>query len=104
LVARGAAALYTGVALGDIDVPFLWHAWHLWGVTSTYLLWQAWYLRHWAGSGGALHRVAGMVLGDVDIPFAWQAWHLRHWAGPGGGLDLGSRLGAAAFWVAGGAW
>jgi hypothetical protein len=41
------------------------------------------------------------VLGDVGIPFAWQAWHLRHWAGSGGGLDLGSRLGAAALWVAG---
>ena len=40
-----------GVALGDMDRHFAWHAWHLW---------------HWAGSGGAL----GPPL------FAWQAWHL----------------------------
>ena len=36
-VARGAAALcVAGVALGDIDVPFAWQAWHL--VTSTFHL------------------------------------------------------------------
>ena len=41
-IARGAAALcVAGAALGDIDVPFAWQAWHLW---------------HWAGSGGALGR------------------------------------------------
>jgi len=46
-----------GVALGDIDVHSAWQAWHL---------------RHWAGSGGAL--------GSQWTPlsprlFAWQAWH-----------------------------
>ena len=73
--------------------------------------WQAWHLRHWAGSGGALgsqwtlatstcilpgtrgtwrHRrafcVAGLALGGIDVHSAWQAWHLRDWAGSGGAL------------------
>ena len=60
-----------GVALGDIDAHFAWQAWHL---------------RHWAGSGGAPGSqmtpwtprlcVAGVALGDIDLHFAWQAWHL----------------------------
>ena len=68
-----------GVALGDIDCHFAW---------------QAWRLRHWAGSGGAPGSpmtpwtpalcVAGVALGDIDRHFAWRAWHLRHWAGSGG--------------------
>ena len=68
-----------GVALGDIDCHFAW---------------QAWRLRHWAGSGGAPGSpmtpwtpalcVAGVALGDIDRHFAWRAWRLRHWAGSGG--------------------
>ena len=63
-----------GVALGDIHLSFAW---------------QTWYLRHWAGSGGALGRalvargaaplcLAGVAFGDIeiDVPFARQAWHL----------------------------
>ena len=94
-----------GVVLGDIHLHFAWQAWHL---------------RHWAGSGGApgrrgslsggrgtwWHRlslcVAGVALGDIDAHFAWQAWHLRHWAGFGGAL--GFRCGAGrrgSFGVAG---
>jgi len=47
-----------GVALGDIDLPFAWQAWHLW---------------HWAGSGRAL----GCRLSPGALRhFAWQAWHL----------------------------
>jgi len=47
-----------GLALGGIDVHSAWQAWHL---------------RDWAGSGGAL--------GSQWTPlsprlFAWQAWHL----------------------------
>ena len=30
--------------------------------------------------------VAGMLCGDIDVPFAWQAWRLWHWAGSGGAL------------------
>eukprot|EP00435_Cladocopium_sp_Y103_P064635 s363_g26.t1 len=71
-------------------------------------VWQAWHLRHWAGSGDSLGRrlspvtppllrgrrgtwrhllsfcVAGV--GDISLRFVWQAWHLRHWAGSGDGL------------------
>ena len=70
-----------GVALCGIDVHSAWQAWHL---------------RHWAGSGGALGSqsrgclrgrrgawryrpplcVAGLALGDIDVHSAWQAWHL----------------------------
>eukprot|EP00435_Cladocopium_sp_Y103_P017164 s1409_g4.t1 len=64
-----------------------------------HFVWQAWHLRHWAGSGGGLGRrwgpvtprvfcVAGVALGDMDLHFVWQAWHLRHWAGSGGGLGV----------------
>ena len=54
------------VALRDMDLHFVWQAWHLW---------------HWAASGGAWFPVdavvvaaagvAGMALGDVDFHFAW---------------------------------
>ena len=76
------------VALGDSHLHFAWQAWHL---------------RHWAGSGGAagshgrrgLSRgrrgtwrhsfcVAGVALGDIHLHFAWQAWHLPGL--PGGAL------------------
>ena len=87
------------MALGDIDPHFAWQAWHL---------------RHWAGSGDALGSRLALWspspfawqawrlvtsafvlcgrrgLGDIDPHFAWQAWHLRHWAVSGGAL--GSRL------------
>ena len=56
LVAGDAAALcVAGVALGDMCLRFTWQAWHL--ATSTCVLRgrrQAWHLRHWAVSGGAL--------------------------------------------------
>ena len=47
-----------GVALGDIHLRFAW---------------QAWYLCHWAVSGGALGRRWSPV---TARHFAWQAWHL----------------------------
>ena len=89
LVARGAAALcVAGVALGGIDVPFAWQAWHL--ATST-CVWRG--RRGTWGTGLALVAslaavsrpsaaalcvagVAGVALGDIDVPCAWQAWHL----------------------------
>ena len=85
-----------GVALADIDPHFAWQAWHL---------------RHWAGSGDALgsrlapwspspfawqawHLVTSAFvlrgrrgLGDIDPHFAWQAWHSY-----GTGLALVTRL------------
>jgi len=48
--------------------------------------WQAWHLRHWAGSGGAWARLvagdaaalceAGVALGDIHLCFSWQVRHL----------------------------
>ena len=97
-------------------------------MTSTSTLpWQAWHLRHWAGSGGVLGfrrgagdaaavGVAGVALGDIHLRFtwqawylvtststlAWQAWHLWHWAGSGGVLGFRRGAGdAAAVGVAG---
>ena len=59
LVARGAAPLcVAGVALGDNHLRFTW---------------QAWYLRHVAGSGGALGRRWSP---EAPRHFSWQAWHL----------------------------
>ena len=45
-----------GVALGDMDIPFVWQAWHL---------------RH-----GRSICVASVALGHIDLRFPWQAWHL----------------------------
>eukprot|EP00435_Cladocopium_sp_Y103_P052308 s356_g16.t1 len=141
LVAADAASFcVAGVALGDMDLRFVWQAGHL--VTSTFVLcgrrgtcgtghgpsfcvagvafgdidlrfvWQAWHLPHWAGSGDGLGRrgrrlilrgrrgtwrhgpsfcVAGVALGDMDFRFVWQAWHLRHWAGSGDALGRRGR-------------
>ena len=85
-----------GVALGDMDLHFAWQAWHL---------------RHWAGTGDALGSgwvaagrrtlcVAGV---DMDLHFTWQAWHLVTWTFTlrgrrgtyGTGLVLVTRWGAA---------
>ena len=49
-----AALCVAGVALGDIDF-------------------QAWHLRHWAGSGGA---PGSQLTPWAPRLFAWQAWHL----------------------------
>ena len=107
-----------GVAVGDIDLHFVWQAWHL--VTSTFTL------RGRCGTygtglavvarlglaGAAAFCVAGMALGDIDFHFAWQMWHLVTWICTlcgrrgtyGTGLAVVARLGlagAAAFCVAG---
>ena len=47
-----------GVAIGDIDCHFVWQAWHL---------------RHWAGSGGA---PGSQLTPWAPLLFAWQAWRL----------------------------
>eukprot|EP00435_Cladocopium_sp_Y103_P028585 s1651_g7.t1 len=55
-----------------------------------HFVWQAWHLRHWAGSGDGRGRrwsrvaprlfcVAGVALGDICLCFVWQAWHLATW-------------------------
>ena len=69
---RGRSMCMADMALGDIHLRFAWQAWYLW---------------HWAGYGGALGRalaargatplrMAGVALGDIGVPCAWQAWHL----------------------------
>jgi len=53
-LAGGAAVCVAGVALGDIDLHFGWQAWHL---------------RRWAGSGGAVGsgRRRGCLRGRLGI-------------------------------------
>eukprot|EP00435_Cladocopium_sp_Y103_P038242 s101_g10.t1 len=89
-----------GVALGDIDLHFVWQGWHfvLWTFTlcgrrGTYGTWLAPVMRLGPVDAASLcvagvalgdidlHCVAGVALGDIDLHFVWQAWHLRHSAG-----------------------
>ena len=108
LVARlgpvvAASVCVAGVALGDIGPSFC-EAGVAIGDIDRHFPWQAWHLRHWAGSGGALGSrgrrlclrgrrgtwrhppsfceagVALDVLGNIDRRFAWQALHFRHWS------------------------
>eukprot|EP00435_Cladocopium_sp_Y103_P049072 s2308_g14.t1 len=118
--ADAAAFCVAGVALGDIDLHFVWQAWRLvtWssfcvaGVALMALGW-AWRL---VTSISTLHnslRVAGVALGDIDLRFVWQAWHswsfvlcgMRGTSGSGLGLVTrlvpGDEADAAAFCVAG---
>eukprot|EP00435_Cladocopium_sp_Y103_P076155 s462_g79.t1 len=83
LVPADAASLcLAGVALGDMDFRFVWHAWHL--VTSTFTLCGR---RGTYGVGlglvtclvpadAASFCLACVALGDMDFRFVWQAWHL----------------------------
>ena len=83
LVARlgpvlAAAVCVAGVALGDIDLHFVWQVWHL--VASAFILCGR---RGAHGSGLALverfRRVfvwQGVAFGDIEFHFVWQVWHL----------------------------
>ena len=68
-----------------------WRTWFMSDVTDVpfpdICLYFAWYLWHWAGSGGALgfRRGAGdtaavgvivMGFGDIHLCFTWQVWYL----------------------------
>eukprot|EP00435_Cladocopium_sp_Y103_P024585 s62_g6.t1 len=88
------ALVAAGVALCDIPLRFVWQAWHL---------------RHWAGSGDGLGRrwspgaprffcVAGVVLGDIHLRFVWQAWYGTGVA-PVTALVAAGRLGRRAFFA-----
>ena len=48
-----AAVCVAGVVLGDMCVHSAWQVRHF-GDMDLHFAWQAWYLWHWAGSGGAL--------------------------------------------------
>ena len=58
---HGPLLCLASVALGDMDRHFAW---------------QAWDLRHWAFSGGAL---GSELTPWAPWQFAWQAWHLATW-------------------------
>ena len=68
-VSFGAAGV-ASVALGFIEVHFVWQPWHLalapW--TPRLFVWQAWHL-----ATSSVIGVAGVALGDIDIHFVWQA-------------------------------
>ena len=83
-----AAFCVAGVALCDIDLHFVWQAWHLmtWIVTlrgrrGTYGTGLALVAR--LGPRGrwdaAAFCVAGVALCDIDLHFVWQAWHFVTW-------------------------
>ena len=71
-------------------------------MTPQHFAWQAWQRGTWRHPPS--FHVAGMALGDVDVPFAWQAWRLatstlvlRGRRGAcGTGLGLVARLGAVS--------
>ena len=99
---HAAAVCVAGMALGDIDLHFVWQAWHFWhsagsgGALGSRLspwtpwlfVWQAWRLatstfilcgRRWhlwllAGSGGALGSCLAPWTPRLCV---WQAWHLE---------------------------
>eukprot|EP00435_Cladocopium_sp_Y103_P039663 s3172_g10.t1 len=86
LVAAGAASFcVAGVALGDMDLRFVWQAWRL--ATWTFTLCgrrgaygiQLGLVTRLVAAGAASFCVAGMALGDMDLRSAWQAWHLATW-------------------------
>eukprot|EP00435_Cladocopium_sp_Y103_P051790 s2974_g16.t1 len=95
LVGVGAASFcVAGVALGDIDLYFVWQAWRLttWTFTlcgrrGTYGT-QLGLVTRLVGVDAASFCVAGVALGEIDLYFVWQAWHLRHSAGSGDALGF----------------
>ena len=75
-----------GVALGDIDLHFAWQAWRLrhWAGSATFcgrrgtygtglaLVARAWFPFDVAAAVGVA-GVAGVALGDIGLHFGWQA-------------------------------
>eukprot|EP00435_Cladocopium_sp_Y103_P057813 s610_g20.t1 len=83
LVAFGAASFcMAGVALGDMELRFVWQAWHL--ATSSFTLCgrrgtygtQLGRVTRLVTFGAASFCVAGVALGDMELRFVWQSWHL----------------------------
>eukprot|EP00435_Cladocopium_sp_Y103_P048549 s1622_g14.t1 len=74
-----------GVALGDIDLHFVWQAWHLATWTFTLCGRRATYgtqlapVTRLVAADAASFCVAGVALGDIDLHFVWQALHLVTW-------------------------
>ena len=87
------AVCIAGLALGDIDLAFAWHAFRgrrcvadvTLGNIDFYFVWQAWHLvififTLYSRRGTWRHRpsirVADMALDDIDLHFTWKAWRL----------------------------
>eukprot|EP00435_Cladocopium_sp_Y103_P051853 s2320_g16.t1 len=89
-----ASLCVAGAALGDIDLHFVWQAWHL--VTWTFTLCgrrgtygtQLAPVTPLGPVDAASLCVAGVALGDMDLHFVWQVWHLWHSAGSCDALGL----------------
>eukprot|EP00435_Cladocopium_sp_Y103_P022042 s3269_g5.t1 len=98
LVAAGAASFcVAGVALGDMELHFVWQAWRL--ATCTFTLCGRrgtcgtglGLVTRLVAAGAASFCVAGVALGDMELRVLWQAWHLRHSAGSGDALGCRGR-------------
>eukprot|EP00435_Cladocopium_sp_Y103_P028762 s2887_g7.t1 len=65
-----------------MDLRFVWQAWHL--ATWTFTLYgrrgtdgtQLGLVTRWVAADAASFCVAGVALGDMNLPFGWRAW--RH--------------------------
>eukprot|EP00435_Cladocopium_sp_Y103_P069586 s386_g33.t1 len=86
LVAFGAASFcVAGVALGDMELRFVWQAWRLAASTFTLCGWrgtcgaQLGRVTRLVAFGAASFCVAGVALGDMELRFVWHAWHLVTW-------------------------
>eukprot|EP00435_Cladocopium_sp_Y103_P009891 s2317_g2.t1 len=79
--AAAASFCVAGVALGDMDLRFVWQAWHL--ATSTFTLCgrrgtdgaQLGLVTRLVGAAAASFCVAGVAVGVTELRFVWQAWH-----------------------------
>eukprot|EP00435_Cladocopium_sp_Y103_P064919 s129_g26.t1 len=79
LVPEGAVLLcVAGAAFGDIDLHFVWQAWHLatWTFSSGVALMA---LRRGIWRHPPSLCVAGVAFGGIDLHFVWLAWHLATW-------------------------
>ena len=67
-----AAVGVASVALGDIDFPFAWQAWHIVALMALgWLWWRAWF--PFDAVVAAAVGVEGVALGDINLHCAWQA-------------------------------
>jgi len=68
---HAAAVCVAGMALGDIDLHFVWPAVAL--MALGWLWWRAWFL--FGAVDAAAVCVAGVAFGSIDLHSVWQASH-----------------------------
>ena len=88
---RRGSLCVAGLALGDVDLQFVWQAWRLWYWVGW---WHAWF--PFVPEDAAAVCVADVAFGSIDLhsvrqtwhlaTSAWQAWRLWCWADSGGAL------------------